>query len=157
MKFKLFILIPVLILFLTSCQDNRAHEEGIGYSEYIAGKVLIPNVIETFESGQEKAVVYTIDGDNLAELVKEIHYFEDGKVQVEGTLKEKKRHGKWTFYHDNGKVWSTGQFDMGKSVGVFEIFNKEGQIKIKSYYENDKKVKEDYYSKGEFVQSVDIE
>lgn len=156
MKFKLFILIPALILTLSSCQDNGANEKGISYTEYIANKTLVSSVVESFTNGQDKSVIYIVEGDELGDIVKEVHYFEDGKVQVEGTLKQKKRHGKWTFYHDNGKIWSTGNFDMGKSVGVFEIFNKEGQIKIKSYYENDEKVKEDYYSNGEFLKSVDL-
>lgn len=150
------ILISLIILTgLFSCQD-LTKEEGIGYSEYINTQNLVENIMSNYPSGQTKAAIYTVDGDTEGLSVKEIHYFENGKTQVEGTLKNAKRHGIWTFYHDNGNIWSTGEFDNGNSVGLFQIFKKNGQIKIKTYYQNNKKIKEEYFEKGQLKKTVDL-
>ncbi len=148
--------ISLLLMFVTLSCHQKNTEEGIGYTEYIEAQELDSTIVNTYANGQERAVVYTVKGDPTEAIVKEVHYFEDGKVQVEGTLKNKQRHGVWTFYHDNGNVWSTGAFDNGKSVGCFHIYEPDGTLKIKSYYENNQKVKEDYYKEGKLFKSVDL-
>ena len=139
-----------------SCKSKKDNNNGIQYSEYINSKKLVKSVIEIYPSGQEKAIIFNIEGNPDGFPVKEVHFFENGKIQVEGTLKNKLRHGIWTFYHPNGLVWSTGEFNMGKSVGIFKIYDEKGQIKVKSYYDNNKKVKEEYFLKGKLYKSVDL-
>lgn len=153
---SLFIGLVLSFALLNACQPSVNQEQGMGYTEYINAQVLVKSVVEQYPNQQDKAVVFTVEGDPEQAIVKEVHYFENGVIQVEGTLKNKERHGLWTFYYDNGKVWSTGEFDMGKSVGIFQIFDPEGQLKIKSYYLAGKKVKEDYFSKGEMIKTVDL-
>jgi len=139
-----------------SCRQNATtNDEGIGYTEYINSKQLEKVVISKYPSGQEKAVVFIDKADAEKQVVKEMHFFENGNLQVEGTLKNAKRHGIWTFYHDNGNIWSTGRFENGKSVGVFHIYDKEGQIKYKYHYRNDSIVKEEYFVKGKLYKTVD--
>jgi len=153
---KLIYILVISLILLSSCQTGKDMDNGIDYTEYINKQDLNKLVIETYPNGQEKSIIFYDKEDNKQTSVKEIHFFEDGTIQVEGTLKNKKRHGIWTFYHKNGKVWSKGEFDMGKSVGVFNIYDEKGQIKIKSYYENNNKIKEDYFINGEFYKSVDL-
>ncbi len=155
MHTKIISLTLIILFSVSSCQLTNT-EEGIGYSEYINEKDLVESVVDSYPNGDPRAIIYTIKDDVEQNTVKEIHFFEDGKIQVEGTLKNKQRHGIWTFYHENGKVWSTGEFEMGKSVGLFEIYNKEGIIKIKSYYKDNKKIKEEYFSKGKLKKTVDL-
>jgi len=157
MNTKIVFLIFFSLNVLFSCKSNQQIDDGIGYTEYINTQELDKSVVDKFPNGQERAVLYTEKNSIRAFPVKEVHYYENGKVQIEGTLKNKRRHGIWTFYHDNGKVWSTGEFRMGKSIGVFKIYNKEGQIKIKSYYKNNKKIKEDYFINGKLSKSVDLD
>ena len=155
MNNSIYVLIASLFL-LISCQSGVDVDNGINYTEYINQQNLSKTVIDKFPSGQEKSIIFIDESSEMVTPVKEVHFFENGSVQVEGTLKNKKRHGIWTFYHKNGKKWSEGQFDMGKSVGVFNIYDEKGLMKIKSYYENNIKIKEDYFVKGEFYKSVDI-
>ncbi len=152
---KNLVLFLIIAILLFSCQQNTNREEGIGYTEFINNKVLVKSVVDKYTGGQKRAVVYSIEENVNQEPVKEVHYFENGNIQVEGSLKNGKRHGIWTFYHENGKVWSTGEFDMGKSEGRFEIFDEQGQIKFKHYYENNEIVKEEYFLNGALYKTVD--
>ncbi len=156
MKIKLLYFVIASIFILNSCKLSTEKKQGLAYSDFINAQELTESVVNSYPSGQKKAVVYSIKGESKDVIVKEIHFFENGQIQVEGTLKNKKRQGIWTFYYDNGKVWSTGEFDDGNSVGVFKIYDKKGQLKIKSYYKNNKKVKEDYFSKGVLIKSKDL-
>ena len=151
---RTFIILISIVLFGSCSQKNV--ENGIGYTEYINAQELEQNIVDSHANGKGRAVVYRIKSDPTNAIVKEVHYFENGTIQVEGTLKNKQRHGIWTFYHKNGNVWSTGEFDNGKSVGCFEIYEPDGSLKIKSYYENNKKVKEEYYKEGKLDKSVDL-
>ena len=153
---NVFYILLASLFLLTSCQSGVNIDDGISYTDYINQQNLSKTVIDKYPNGQEKAIVFYDQTSDTDELVKEVHFFEDGSVQVEGTLKNKKRHGIWTFYHKNGTIWSEGEFDMGKSVGVFSIYDEKGLIKIKSYYKNSIKIKEDYFVKGEFYKSVDL-
>lgn len=156
MKIKLAYFLLISMLILGSCTPTIEKEQGLSYSEFVNNQELTESVVSTYPSGQKKAVVYFIKGESDKEIVKEVHFFENGNIQVEGTLKNKKRQGIWTFYYDNGKIWSTGEFNDGNSEGIFNIYDKEGLLKIKSYYKNNKKVKEDYFSKGIFLKSKDF-
>ena len=155
MKQTFFILIVSIILLLGSCKPDINQEQGIGYTEYINTKNLVKLVVDRYPEGQEKAVVYKLEESSNQIPVKEVHFFENGNIQVEGTLKNANRHGIWTFYHENGKVWSNGEFAKGKSVGLFQIFATEGQIKFKYYYVDNDIVKEEYFLKGKLYKTVD--
>jgi len=139
-----------------SCELPERKPKDHPYSEFINSQDLEKKVLETYENGVDKAVIYTVKNDPTQENVKEIHFYEDAKTQVEGTMKNGLRHGHWTFYHKNGKIWSTGSFEEGKSVGRFDIFDIDGKIKVKSYYENGVKVKEEYFKNGVLERSVDL-
>jgi len=149
------ILIFLILISFVSCQQKQNKDDGIGYTGFINSKTLVKSIVDKYPGGQEKAVVYFLDENISQKPVKEIHYLENGNTQVEGTLKNGARHGTWVFYHKNGKVWSTGEFDMGKSVGEFKIYDKEGQIKFKHYYENNTIVKEEYFLDGKLYKTVD--
>jgi len=146
-----------LLIFsiIISCQSVPNKDQGLEYTEYINSKDLVEQVAEQYPSGQKKAVVYRESDDVEQQPVKEVHFFENGNIQVEGTLLNGQRHGTWTFYHDNGKVWSTGKFIKGKSEGLFEIYDKKGQIKFKYHYKNDEIVKEEYFIDGKPYKTVD--
>jgi antitoxin component YwqK of YwqJK toxin-antitoxin module len=143
------------LALLTAC-NHKTQEQGIGYTEYINALELEKNVIQSYENGKDMAVVFFVKDDPEANIVKEIHYYENGNIQVEGTLKNKQRHGVWIFYHDNGNIWSKGEFDNGKSIGCFEIYKPNGELKIKSYYEDNKKVREEYYKDNKLEKTVDL-
>ncbi len=150
-------LIVILIGFMVwSCSKQNTSSALLEYSENINQQDLQKKVIEKYWDGTEKAVIYFPKGQLETNIVKEVHFYENGTVQVEGTLKDKKRHGAWHFYHKNGKTWSQGIFENGQSVGCFEVFNPDGSLKLKSYYEKGVKVKEEYFENNKLTQSVNL-
>lgn len=93
----------------------------------------------------------------VKENVKE--YYANGKLQIEGELRDGQRHGKWVYYYDNGFKWSEGIFRYGKRDGYANIFYKSGLKKISGEYEENKAVGiwKFYSEKGELIASVDAE
>jgi len=148
----------VLLIFtlLFSCTQNSNNDKGINYTDYINAQALEKTVVEKYPSGKEKAIIFTLRDIANSGIVKEIHFFENGNIQVEGTLKNNKRHGIWTFYHKNGQIWSTGEFNMGKSTGEFDIFDDKGEIKFKYYYQEGERIKQEIFQKGELYKTVDL-
>ncbi|MBX3241941.1 MAG: hypothetical protein KIT80_13215 [Chitinophagaceae bacterium] len=43
------------------------------------------------------------------------------------------RHGHWTYYDDNGKLYCEGEFADDKRVGVWRYYNKDGTISEKEF------------------------
>lgn len=154
MRHLIFIL-TAFVLF--ACTQKPSNSSLLKYTESINNQSLDKKVIETYISGMEKSVVYFEKGQSDSNPVKEVHLYEDGTIQAEGTLKDKKRHGVWSFYHKNGNTWSTGTFENGKSVGCFKIYKPDGSLKIKSYYEKGNKVKEEYFKDDKLVETIDIQ
>jgi len=149
------IIFAFLGLLLFSCNQTQTKKE-VNYSDYINSQSLNRQVVDLYPDGQERAVIFTIKDVSNKKPVKEIHFFDNGNVQVEGTLKEGKRHGIWTFYHKNGQIWSTGNFNMGKSMGEFDIFDEQGQIRFKYYYDNGEALKQEIFLKGKLYKTIDL-
>jgi len=152
-------LISLIVLFYSCSQKteitNSEETVNIFYTDSINGLELKKQIVEILPSGQEKAIVFFTQTE-VPQLVKEVHFYANGRKQVEGTLKNKQRHGKWTFWYDNGKVWSEGLFINGKSEGLFSVFNKDGSIKIKSYYKNGEKIRESYFENQKCIKTINL-
>jgi TonB family protein len=74
------------------------------------------------------------DGDNgwLAMV-----YFMDGELKMRGHYIDDELeipHGEFTYYYQNGKIESKGQFENGAKIGVWERFNPNGSPKAERYY-----------------------
>lgn len=84
----------------------------------------------TYDNGTPKLVrFYEKEGDTVP--IREIHYYADSAVRMEGNLKDGLRDGDWKYYYDNGNVWSTGHYVNGKENGRKAVYHENGQI----YYE----------------------
>jgi uncharacterized protein len=60
-------------------------------------------------------------------------YYPNGQIECEGFVNGELQVGSWTFYHENGKVFSKGQYDdNGKPVGVWTEYYENGQIKYEA-------------------------
>jgi antitoxin component YwqK of YwqJK toxin-antitoxin module len=72
---------------------------------------------------QEKSnVTYDKKGD----LTEATYYYEDGKIQQQGTFnKQGKLHGVWTSYDINGDKLSVGNYDNGRKVGKWLFWTKD--------------------------------
>jgi len=156
---KIVLFISTIFLFYSCSQKTEIkpleEDVNIAYTDSINKLELQKQIIDIFPSGQEKALVFVLK-NNPSKIVKEIHFYKNGKKQVEGTLKDKQRHGRWTFWYDNGEIWSEGVFKNGKSEGLFSIYNRDGSIKIKSNYQNGKKIKESYFENKKCIKTITL-
>lgn len=94
-------------------------------------------VEETYDDGTPKRVcIYKGSGDDK-ELVRETTYYANKQRQMEGTYQNNKRHGTWTYWYENGKVWSEGQFINGKSDGRRVTYFENGKVRYEGSYKED--------------------
>ena len=89
------------------------------------------------------------------------YYYQNGKIESEGQMKDNKRTGLWKDYHKNGKIGIESMYVDGKNNGVYESYYEDGKVKIigqckndffngfcKKYYANGKLEFEGYYIEG---------
>lgn len=112
--------------------------------------------IITYTDGKPKFErIYHI-GVNSRTLVHEIKYYPDGKKEMEGSYKNDQRHGDWTYWYDNGNVWSQAFFRKGIRDGISKVYYKDGKIKIEGMYRNGKMIDEwRYYDhEGQVIKKI---
>lgn len=56
-------------------------------------------------------------------LVKATYFYDNGKVQQEGTFKEGKLDGKWTSYNEDGTLKQTAYYKDGMKTGTWISYN----------------------------------
>ena len=127
--------LALFMLFLTACQNETETE------------------VETIDkSKQEEQLVVTENGIFT-------EYYPDGKsVKFRGPQdNDKKRHGQWIYYNEageelsithydhgvmhghtivkypNGKLHYVGEYDQGKEVGVWMMYDESGNMSEKNY------------------------
>ena len=75
---------------------------------------------------------------------KVVQYFYGTKeIRGKGEIKNKERHGKWTFFRA-GKKESEGYFEFGKKNGEWIFFAWEGYLRARLNYINDKRANNAY-------------
>jgi antitoxin component YwqK of YwqJK toxin-antitoxin module len=62
-------------------------------------------------------------------------FYENGKVKIEGPLKNEKRNGQWKSYFVDGKDWSQTSFKDGEMEGETVSYYKNGKIRYSGMYE----------------------
>jgi antitoxin component YwqK of YwqJK toxin-antitoxin module len=114
-------------------------------------------VEETYEDGSPKRVcIYKGKGEGR-ELLKETTYYPNKQVQLEGTFQDNKRNGIWTYWYENGKMWSQGNYVNGKSTGKRTTFFENGKVRYEGFYKEDMRVgKWRFFDEnGRLLQEVD--
>ncbi|MFW6020038.1 MAG: toxin-antitoxin system YwqK family antitoxin [Bacteroidales bacterium] len=113
-------------------------------------------VIEKHEDGSPKKVnLLNKEGDT----VKEIQYYKNGQIEMEGPLKDNKRNGTWKAYYKDGTVWSSSKYSHGKQHGPYTTYYPNGHIRYKGQMHMDKRTgKWAFYNrKGEIVKEIDYD
>lgn len=111
---RYFILIIVLIF--SSCSPNRCPELSMKKPNYYVEKYL------TYYDGKEytgRCSVYNLD------TLRSIQQYKNGYD-----------HGKWKFYHSNGRIETKATFNMGKREGKWKYFYDNGNLKQVSNYKD---------------------
>ena len=99
----------------------------------------IEKVEGTFDDGKPKyvCVYHNIDGADVK--VKEKELYENGKVRMEGTIKDGKRDGVWKVYFEEGTLWSEGTYTIGKRNGEAKNFFPNGKLRYEGFFTDGKK------------------
>ena len=108
------------ILVLAACNNN-----------------LKEKVIASFENGQPTIVRYYDKNDQC---VREVHYYENGALFMEGEMKDDVRNGEWISYFPDGKVQSTGFFENDKRTGKSQVYYENGNLWMDGSYKEGKRV-----------------
>lgn len=138
MRFTLIAL--SLVTFLFSCGDT-----------------LIEKVEETYPNKKPKSVgFYKMENDKEVK-VQEKQLYENGKVKMEGELKNGKRTGIWKAYFEDGTLWSEGKFIDGERNGYGLNYYPNGKLRMEGDYKNDKQSgKWKYYNEqGVLIEEVE--
>jgi len=114
-------------------------------------------VEETYPDGSPKHVCIYKGKGGSRELIKEINYYPNKQLQMEGEYKNNQRNGRWTYWHENGKIWSEGTFINGKSDGKRTTYFDNGKIRYVGFYKEDIRVgKWSFYDEnGRLLREID--
>ncbi len=95
-------------------------------------------IAEIYTDGTPKVVKYYKGEGREKTMVKEIFFYPDGSVRMEGEYKEGAKHGRWISFYNNGNKWSRGIYMNGVNHG-----------KTTTWHENGEKYYEGFYTEGE--------
>ena len=70
---------------------------------------------------QEKKDTYVQKGD----LVEATLYHDNGQIEQHGFFKNKKLHGTWTYYNEQGEKISIGNYENGVKTGKWFFYTKK--------------------------------
>ena len=116
------------------------------------GPKLQEKTIETFPDGSRKRVQFTAGEGETAYVAKEIFYYQSGQKKLEGTYNnEGKKDGKWTYWREDGKLWSEGYFKEGKDDGMRKTWHENGQ---KHYQGGNTKKADKLYKKAQTLREI---
>ncbi len=72
---------------------------------------------------------------NIKLKIKEIGYFPNGLIEYEGEVnEEQKKHGVWTYWHENGNKWLEENYQNNMLHGKFIEWYKSGEISFEGEY-----------------------
>lgn len=93
----------------------------------------------TLQTCERKAAAYYLEPAGTdAEGFKALIYTKEGKLKAEGhyaDVDHRVEHGTFIFYHANGKVESTGRYDMGRKTGVWLRYDEWGRELAEKVYD----------------------
>ena len=116
--YKIFV-IGLVGFMLVSCNKSKSVE-----------------IVETYENGEIKIRKTTKNTKENIYLYEEL--YQSGQVKIIGEMKDDKRFGEWRACHENGNVWSVGEYVEGKRQGFSEVFFPGGVINMSGYYKDDR-------------------
>jgi antitoxin component YwqK of YwqJK toxin-antitoxin module len=116
-----FRILFLLTLFLSSCSDGVKEE-----------------VVSTYPDGTAMKIEYARYIGDRRVVEREVRFYQNGEKEEEGAYVEEKRNGHWTYWHDNGNVWSEGDFKNGVREGKGIVNYKNGKTNFIGYYKSGK-------------------
>lgn len=114
-------------------------------------------ITEKFPDGSPKVVeIYEGKNDNKL-MVKRIAYYDNKHKRVEGEYKDGKKDGKWTYWYENGRLWSEGYFKNDMSHGLRTTWHENGNKYIEGEFREGLRIGEwKFWSEeGELIKTKD--
>lgn len=110
-------------------------------------------VVNRYDNGQPALVrVY----DRSGQCVKEMEYYENGVLKMEGTMEDGHREGEWKCYFPDGKTQSTGFFHEGLRTGKASVYHENGNIYMEGHYKDNRHTGEwKYYDEQGYLLRID--
>ena len=98
-------------------------------------------VIEaTYENGNPRVVRYYHKKAGKLMVEREIVYYQNKQVKMDGKFKNEEREGIWKAWYENGILWSEGEYKAGKSNGPGIAYHPNGKKYIEGLYRDDARV-----------------
>ncbi|MFC2132163.1 toxin-antitoxin system YwqK family antitoxin [Bacteroidota bacterium] len=123
MKTLKILSILFLSIYFISCKSNTKYE-----------KV----VINKFPNGVPRMVNYLKTPGDSTSIVRELRYFDNGEIEMEGGIKDGYRDGEWKSYRKGGLLWSIMNYSKGYREGINENWRDNGNRNFVGYYSKDK-------------------
>ncbi len=141
----IFSLCPIYFIVIacnskTQASSSDSHIQTSPLPQNIAAdslsRIYTPIVVEHHENKSAMKINYC-NPDNTNEVLFERHLYNNGKIFMEGPIKNNKRNGEWIAWYDNGVIWSVGHYENGLKHGSSNVYYTNGQIRYtKNYDEN---------------------
>ena len=109
----------IFAIVLTACGDGQSKK-----------------VISSYDNGQPSKVRF-YNKEN--QCIREVEYYENGLVYIEGAIKNDLRDGEWISYFPDGKVQSKGFFKDGLRTDKASIYYENGNLWMEGFYSHDHK------------------
>lgn len=74
--------------------------------------------------------------EKQGDLIKGTFYYEDGSIRQEGTYKDRKLHGEWVSYDQNGKKNAIAQYREGVKMGKWFFWSADAMTEV--HYDTNK-------------------
>lgn len=97
-------------------------------------------VESVYENGDPRIVRYYHKQSGKLVLDREIVYYLNQQVKMDGEFKNELREGKWKAWYENGNLWSEGDYKEGKRNGIGIAYHENGKKYIEGLYRNDTRV-----------------
>lgn len=122
--------------------------------------------VENYPDGKILKISYIDTTLGKSDTIRKVEYWPNGNKRIEGSYKNNKREGDWTYWYEKGIVWSKGSFKDGLSNGKFDIYKEDGSRYMQSSYTNgipdgcwtffdkNKKIKEVYFDNDSIVKQI---
>lgn len=81
--------------------------------------------------------IFTEKTDSLIQNGEKIKYYKNGVIEMQGMMKDGKRHGPWKSYYENGASWSETTFLNGKKNGKTITWYDNENKRYEGFYTND--------------------
>ncbi len=113
-------------------------------------------VTEIYQNGSPYHVIYTKPNEKITS---ELFFYPSYKIQMLGSSLNKQRTGKWSYWYENGNLWSEGYYKNGTNDSIRNVWYESGKKRYEGFYRNGKEAgKWKFYDEeGQFAREVDYD